>query len=259
VHHYVVGSPTSRALAFLLTTGGSVNSKSQVDRLGERLREQPWPDDESLRHLQEIRAEFELPMARAAEILRGLGFSPTSRLKTVTTLIEKLKREKTRLSSIHDLAGLRVVDGDDPSDQDSTVVRIAAAFKSVTVIDRRLKPSHGYRAVHVIASVEDRHVEIQVRTRLQDLWAQAFERLGDRLGRGIRYGREATNIHSELGGVQASELLQAADRLSKAIAILEDRPSVTTGSLEKRRAQIAASRDEVIRLFSLFKRAGITT
>jgi hypothetical protein len=30
--------------------------------------------------------------------------------------------------------------------------------------------------------------EIQVRTELQDLWAQAYERLGDRWGRAIRYG-----------------------------------------------------------------------
>jgi hypothetical protein len=31
-------------------------------------------------------------------------------------------------------------------------------------------------------------VEIQVRTTLQDLWAQAVERLADEVGREIRYG-----------------------------------------------------------------------
>lgn len=235
-----------------------VISKSQVDKLGERLREQQWPDEERLRLLQQVRAEFDAPMAKAAEILRDIGFSPTSRLKTVTTLIEKLKRETTRLSSIQDVAGLRVVEGVGPTEQDSAVVKIAAAFKNVTVIDRRVKPSHGYRAVHVIASVGGRHVEIQVRTQLQDMWAQAFERLADRLGRGIRYGLEPTNLSSAAGGVPAGELLLAAAQLSERIAILEDRPSVTSMGLEERLSQIHACRDEVLRLFALFKKAGIT-
>jgi ppGpp synthetase/RelA/SpoT-type nucleotidyltranferase len=37
------------------------------------------------------------------------------------------------------------------------------------VIDRREKPSHGYRAVHVIVECGGRMVEIQVRTELQHL------------------------------------------------------------------------------------------
>jgi ppGpp synthetase/RelA/SpoT-type nucleotidyltranferase len=32
------------------------------------------------------------------------------------------------------------------------------------------------------------YVEIQLRTGLQDLWAQVFERFSDIAGRGIRYG-----------------------------------------------------------------------
>jgi len=54
--------------------------------------------------------------------------------------------------------------------------------------DRRLEPNHGYRAVHLIVEVENYPVEIQVRTALQHSWAEAFEKLADRLGRGIRYG-----------------------------------------------------------------------
>lgn len=55
-------------------------------------------------------------------------------------------------------------------------------------IDRRAEPSSGYRAMHVIVFPDGLPVEVQVRTELQDLWAQAFERLGDRWGRAIRYG-----------------------------------------------------------------------
>lgn len=47
---------------------------------------------------------------------------------------------------------------------------------------------YGYRAVHVVPRVRGCRVEIQVRTHLQDQWAQAMEALGDVWGRGVRYG-----------------------------------------------------------------------
>lgn len=57
------------------------------------------------------------------------------------------------------------------------------------VKDRRDEPSHGYRAVHVVVTVQDLPVEIQIRTERQDTWAQIVESLGDRWGRQIRYGK----------------------------------------------------------------------
>ncbi len=54
--------------------------------------------------------------------------------------------------------------------------------------DRREKPSHGYRAVHVVVYEDFAPMEIQVRTRLQDTLAQISEKLGDIWGRGLRYG-----------------------------------------------------------------------
>jgi hypothetical protein len=56
------------------------------------------------------------------------------------------------------------------------------------VTDRCADPRFGYRAVHVIVTIEAMPVEIQIRTELQDSWAQIVERLADRWGRGIRYG-----------------------------------------------------------------------
>jgi ppGpp synthetase/RelA/SpoT-type nucleotidyltranferase len=80
--------------------------------------------------------------------------------------------------------------------QDALVNRILNIFPVTKVIDRRKKPSYGYRAVHIIASVDERRIEIQVRTELQDLWAQAMERLADKAGREFRYGG-ATQEYSE--------------------------------------------------------------
>jgi ppGpp synthetase/RelA/SpoT-type nucleotidyltranferase len=76
----------------------------------------------------------------------------------------------------------------DLTEQDTIVSKIVETFSITKVIDRRKHPTHGYRAVHVIATLDERHIEIQVRTHLQDLWAQAVERLADEAGREIRYG-----------------------------------------------------------------------
>lgn len=51
----------------------------------------------------------------------------------------------------------------------------------------------GYRAVHLVVSIEAIPVEIQIRTELQNSWAQIVERLADRWGRGIRYGEDPEN------------------------------------------------------------------
>jgi len=46
-------------------------------------------------------------------------------------------------------------------------------FSDVKLDDRRAKPSHGYRAVHLITKVAAKPVEIQVRTELQDGWLRS--------------------------------------------------------------------------------------
>lgn len=82
----------------------------------------------------------------------------------------------------------------DRDEQDDLVRRIVSLFddevRPPKVVDRRYQPSYGYRAVHLIVFPASVPVEIQVRTRLQHEWANLFEKLADRIGRGIRYGEE---------------------------------------------------------------------
>lgn len=163
-------------------------SKSQLERLGRRLRKADVPSEEDLQLLEQFRAAHDTPMAAVEDALRRLGVVPTSRLKTTETIIEKLAREKTRLGSMHDIAGLRIVENLSLGAQDELVDMIVAELGGGDVIDRRARPSHGYRAVHVVAASMGCFVEIQVRTLLQNLWAQIMESLGDRIGRGVRYG-----------------------------------------------------------------------
>lgn len=197
-------------------------SKSQIDKLGEQLRKQDVPDERSIQLLQQVRAEYIAPMAQVESVLRNeLGLHPTSRIKTINTIIEKLKREKTRLSRMQDIAGLRVSAVTNLIEQDEVVARIRRIFTDSRVVDRREAPSHGYRAVHVIVPIDELSVEIQVRTRDQDLWAQSFERLADFIGRDVRYGGRPERPDTVFGGHSATEVLELLEMLSPLIASVE--------------------------------------
>ena len=172
-------------------------TKSQINKLGEKLRTAFGLHPEALWQLQQFRNCYDEPMFRAQTLLSEAGIDATSRLKTTNTIIEKLRRERTRLAEMQDIGGLRIVSKMDLGGQDTLVNRILNIFPNTRVVDRRKSPNYGYRAVHVIATLGERRIEIQVRTRLQDLWAQAMERLADVAGREFRYGCAATQEDSE--------------------------------------------------------------
>jgi ppGpp synthetase/RelA/SpoT-type nucleotidyltranferase len=171
-------------------------SKNQVRKLGKRLADASGVAGDE--------ASFELILASyygaldevesRIATLEGLPEAVT-RIKTRDTLLAKIRREPgMALSSMQDIAGARLVVAEStisPRDlQDQVVAALVAEFEPCEVKDRRIFPSHGYRAVHVIVTADGLPVEIQVRTPLQDKWAQLMEKLADSWGRGIRYGEE---------------------------------------------------------------------
>ena len=163
-------------------------TKSQINRLGDRLRKgDPIETDRKL--LDEYRRSFREAYETVVGHLRNrLKLEPTGRpAKTTTAIIEKLRREKTRLSQMQDIAGCRIVRAS-LLDQDNAVAQIQQIFKSSILIDRRYRPSHGYRAVHVVVEQFGKLVEVQVRTSLQHTWAEFSEKLSDEFGHEIKYG-----------------------------------------------------------------------
>jgi ppGpp synthetase/RelA/SpoT-type nucleotidyltranferase len=162
-------------------------SKSQVDRLGERLREASTELD--LKLLDEYRLAFREAYEHVVRTLRDeLHLEPTGRAaKSTSSVIEKLRRESIRLSQVQDLAGCRIVVRD-VAEQNAVVASLRKAFPEATIIDRRAAPSHGYRAVHVVVRASGRLVEIQVRTELQHLWAELSEQFADAYDPQLKYG-----------------------------------------------------------------------
>lgn len=168
-------------------------SKNQVRQLGRRLR-----DGDITAEDFELLGQF-LTAAREAltqvefAFDSELGLRPVTRVKTTTTLVEKLRRSRnSNLDNVQDVAGARLVLGDRLEEQDEVGQRVVAIFSDQVapprVIDRRREPSFGYRALHVVVYPSGFPVEVQIRTQGQDRWAQLMERVGDEWGREIRYG-----------------------------------------------------------------------
>lgn len=168
-------------------------SGNQLNKLGKRLA-LPGPiSDSDYGLLAQVAQHYQIVLDIVEAKLSRLGFQATTRVKTTGTLVDKLRRTpQLPLRSIHDVAGARIVIDGGRWEQDRATEAIMETFgdcpKAPELIDRRERPSHGYRAVHVIVFEDSTPVEIQIRTKMQDSWAQITERLGDIWGRGLRYG-----------------------------------------------------------------------
>lgn len=180
-------------------------SNSQVDKLGERLKQEVI-EDKDLVLLNAFRKSFEVAhIAVKAAIEEQLGLAPTGRPeKSRGAIVDKLRRESIRLSQMQDIAGCRLIVRS-IAEQDCTVVAICDLFKEVKVLDRRINASHGYRAVHIIAYKYGKPVEVQVRTGLQNLWATFSEKMADRIDPRIKYGGGDASYQAILG--EASQLI----------------------------------------------------
>jgi putative GTP pyrophosphokinase len=64
--------------------------------------------------------------------------------------------------------------------------------------------------VHVIVRVNDKAVEVQVRSRLQHLWAELSERLADVSGPALKYGAGDPGMRQLLSDL--SRMVEQAER-----------------------------------------------
>ena len=175
----------SRARGEVTCNNWSVN-KSDLDRLGDRLRGGISPED--LTFLDTYRRGFRNAYDSVVDRVRAeLGLMASGRpAKSTPAIVDKLCRSSMRLTQMQDIAGCRVVVPDIPA-QDRVIARLDQMFDA-TVIDRRVKPSNGYRAVHVVVREVGLPVEVQVRTDLQHVWAESSEKLADAFGSQLKYG-----------------------------------------------------------------------
>ena len=147
-----------------------------------------------LHHYDGVRADITADIS-ALDLCSAAGgdrfaWLAVGRTKSRDTLLDKL-RDGKQLDSIRDVAGVRIVANCTLTQQDAIVEYLGNHFSATKApIDRRANPASGYRAVHLEVRYDGTPVEIQVRTRLQHIWAEIYEGLGDKWGRGIRYDKD---------------------------------------------------------------------
>ena len=85
-------------------------TKGELNRLGDRLIESQEPSEADLVELAPVLAYYQDLLERVKGHLRDLGFAPTGRVKTITTMLDKLRRTRgMELSRMQDVAGARTV------------------------------------------------------------------------------------------------------------------------------------------------------
>lgn len=159
-------------------------------------------------------------------------FDMAARPKTIDTLLQKLRRPKPklRLDDVQDLAGVRV-DADMVLSQQTALANEIAEFfggTGTTVRDLRNKPHSGYRAVHVWLRLPAGRVEIQIRTTSQSVWANTYEALGDKFGRGLRYDE----AHEDPSVQQMAETLHQGSEMLANVEVLRQSSLDQTRRLE---------------------------
>jgi putative GTP pyrophosphokinase len=120
----------------------------------------------------------------------------TQRLKRRPTIINKLEREPTmQLTQMWDIGGVRARL---PSLSHLSAVsrRLRKTWTVVRVKDYVAEPrSSGYRALHLIVKRAGRLIEVQLRTELQDAWANQVEKDSRRMGIGFKFGTGEEEVH----------------------------------------------------------------
>lgn len=143
---------------------------------------------------------YPLTLARANLVhyvrdIRGAGV--TQRLKKLPTILDKLGRYSAMsLSTMEDIGGVRVVV---PKQADAD--ELSRRLRKNWTVDRyrdyvRSPKESGYRALHLIALKKGHHVEVQIRTKLQDAWANQVEQDSRRQRTDFKSGLGRAEVHA---------------------------------------------------------------
>lgn len=238
---------------------GETFSKRQVDRAGNVLRafftwdpasgealDYPGDVSRAFAAVGWWRARHGRPLSKVARNLRyhvqkenalvNGGVDVTQRLKRTVTIGEKLSREPTMdVTQMQDIGGVRA---SVPS-LDHLHALSRRLKKSWTIHRTRdyianPKPS-GYRALHHIVRRDGCLIEVQLRTTLQEAWANQVEEDGKATGVAFKFGHGSDAIHAYYGLV------------SKAFALVDDGHPVPQDLSRELARSYARIRDVLVR------------
>ncbi|MEV2242210.1 RelA/SpoT domain-containing protein [Micromonospora sp. NPDC049891] len=181
-------------------------TKSQINKCGKLLKKAEFEGvsasqeeiENALRVVRHFRAVHAYPMVKVRLGLRSMirtemaDEAITQRLKRVPRIIRKLHRMPNMpLASLEDIGGVRAVLADGP-ELDRVRDRVMRRWKPTLLREPRDYISQpkdiGYRAIHFVVERDGRAIEVQLRTRGQQQWADAAEAADARLGLTLKDG-----------------------------------------------------------------------
>lgn len=177
-------------------------SNSQLEKLAKHLRAVGADEDVDPTFLDVYSSYREEFVDAVTEVLTASEqcadvIEASSRLKTLTSVRQKLRRQSIRLPQIADIGGCRIVVPGRP-EQDRAVADLVRQYPTARVKDYRDEPQNGYRAVHIVIQTAAGHaVEMQVRTRAQNIWANVSEKIAE-VDPPIKYGGGEPRLQSGL-------------------------------------------------------------
>ena len=164
-------------------------SQKQINKLGKKFRDSIW-SDEDFNFLEEFKKSYDQLLINNSSIIsqklnKNLqNFILVGRLKRTKSIIIKIQRKNNYgmdLTRMSDIAGLRVI-VNNLSNQNKAIEIIKSVLNIDKIYDYR-KSEQNYRSVHLITKIEDKYLEIQVRTIAQQTWADESEDFGSMLNR----------------------------------------------------------------------------
>jgi hypothetical protein len=155
----------------------------EIDRLGAAIDVVDWWRSEHATPLNAVAAKLRYYVAEVGEPVAA------QRLKRLPTIAQKLVRlPKMRLAAMADIGGVRAV----VPDQDAAyhvARRLRESWTITRFRDYVAEPkADGYRALHLINRHRGRLIEVQIRTPLQDNWADLVEVYSEFAEAGLKYG-----------------------------------------------------------------------
>ena len=162
---------------------GKLTAEEHAPELLHAIEVIDWWRDEHAKPLSRVAANLRYYVAEEGKPVVA------QRLKKFPTIADKLLREpRMKLSRMADIGGVRAVL---PSQEAAhrVAMRLRKNWTITKVRDYVSEPKKdGYRALHLINRHRGRLIEVQLRTKLQDAWANSVEADARRIAPGLKFG-----------------------------------------------------------------------
>jgi hypothetical protein len=194
----------NRAGRLILAVYDSGYAHVDSDELIDAYSAVTWWRSLHARPLTKVAASLRYHLAEEGAEVEG-RIDVAQRLKRRPTMIGKLRRQpKMEITQMHDIGGVRARV---PSVQHAYAVsrRLRRTWTVHRARDYIAEPkASGYRAIHLIVRRDGYMIEVQLRTVLQDAWANQVEDDGRRVGVGFKFGQGAAEVHDFYASISDS-------------------------------------------------------